>query len=306
MHRESPVIDSIRGFNRFYTRHLGWLDERHLGSDLSLTDVRLLYELGQGDAATATDLGRGLGLDLGYVSRLTKRLVKSGLLSKTPSPDDARRVRLALTAKGRKTLADLESATRDRLAALLADIPPDRHGPLALAMHTIQHTLQGEAMPATVVLRAPRPGDLGWVIHRQARLYHEEYGWNAEYEGLVAGIIGRFVEKFDPARECCWIAERNGEIVGSVFVVRKSAKTAQLRMLYVEPLARGLGVGRTLVDECIAFARARRYSKMMLWTNSVLVSARKIYEGAGFELVESEKHHSFGVDLVGQNWVLTL
>jgi DNA-binding MarR family transcriptional regulator/N-acetylglutamate synthase-like GNAT family acetyltransferase len=302
-----PTVEAVRAFNRFYTHYLGLLDERHLGSDLSLTAVRLLYELAHDprESSSASEIARGFGLDTGYVSRLVESLDRKGLIAKAKTPDDARRTTLRLSAAGRRAVARFEATTREHLATLLHPLSREERRELVGAMKLAQRLLGG-ADVSTVDLRPPRPGDLGHVIERQAALYAEEYGWDWTYEGLIAGICAGFVEHFDAAHERCWIADRDGIAVGSVFVVRKSATVAQLRLLYVEPSARGLGIGRRLVEACIAFARAAGYRKMMLWTNDVLVSARRIYEAAGFVLVEEERHHSFGKDLVGQNWSLRL
>lgn len=305
---KTPVdVDAVRAFNRFYTRRLGLLDERHLKSDLTLAEVRVLYELAHGALDSPGKLARSLGLDAGYVSRLVMSLERRGMVSRAASGVDARRSVLALTAVGRKTIARLEKTTREHLTTLLADVPLDRRDRLVGSMRAIEDALTPAVDAAgTVVLREPRPGDLGWVLHRQAVLYAEEYGWDWTYEGLVAGILGRFVADFQPAFERCWIAERAGAVVGSVFIVRKSVRVAQLRLLYVEPSARGAGIGRQLVDACIAFARAKGYRRLTLWTNDVLVSARRIYVAAGFTLSKEERHRSFGKDLVGQNWDLDL
>ena len=303
---ETPV-DAVRAFNRFYTRRIGLLDDGLQGSGHTLSEVRVLYELAHGEDRSAGELARELDLDAGYMSRLIKRLHARGLVARTRSDSDGRRAVLALTAKGRRTFAPIEQATRDQVAGMLATVPVDSRERLLGSMRAIQSALDtdGSAQPGWLI-RDPRPGDIGWIVHRHGVLYAQEHGWDASFEGLVAEIAGAFVRKHDPKREHCWIAERAGEVVGSIFVVRKSAHVAQLRLLYVEPSTRGLGIGARLVDECIAFARAAGYRSMMLWTNDVLGSARRIYQAVGFTLVEEERHHSFGKDLVGQNWSMTL
>lgn len=300
-------IDSVRAFNRFYTRRFGLLEEGLLKSDFSLTEVRVLYELANAEGLTASDLARGLGLDMGYMSRVLKRLHARKLLQRHASPSDARETVLRLTAAGRKAFAPVERATREQVAEMLDAVPVDGKQQLLRAMRTIELFLgERDAQPTPFVIRDPRPGDIGWIIHRHGVLYAEQYGWDESFEGLVAEIAGAFLRSFDPGRERCWIAERDGEVAGSIFLVKKSARVAQLRLLYVEPSARGLGIGGRLTDECIAFAKAKRYKTITLWTNDVLVSARKIYLAAGFELVKEEPHRSFGKGLVGQNWSLKL
>jgi DNA-binding MarR family transcriptional regulator/N-acetylglutamate synthase-like GNAT family acetyltransferase len=307
-HVAGEAVDTVRAFNRFYTQRFGLLGRGLNGSDYALTEVRVMYELAHADGTGATDLARTLSLDLGYVSRLVKKLHASGLIKRTPSTSDGRQTLLTLTAKGVKVFAPIEQATRDQVGSMLDALPVDHHKPLLDSMQTIHRVLRNveERAPTSYVIRDPRVGDIAWVIHRQAVLYAHEFGWNAEFEGLLAEIASAFIKKFDPAFEHCWIAERDGAITGAVFLVKKSARVAQLRMLYVEPSGRGLGIGARLVEECIAFARARRYRTMVLWTNDILGSARKIYVAAGFELVRSERHHSFGKDLVGQYWSLDL
>jgi DNA-binding MarR family transcriptional regulator/GNAT superfamily N-acetyltransferase len=302
------AVDSIRAFNRFYTRRFGLLGRGLHDSAYSLTDVRVMYELAHADGWTISELARTLDLDVGYVSRLLKQLHSSGLVKRTPSPLDGRQTMLALTTKGLKVFTPIEQATREQIGSMLDALPVDHRKPLLASMQAIQRILHiGDVAAAPAYLiRDPAVGDIGWVIHRQAALYAQEYGWNAEFEGLLAEIGSAFIKKFDPRFERCWIAERDGAIVGAVFLVRKSARVAQLRMLYVEPSARGLGIGKRLVDECLAFARSKRYRTMVLWTNDVLASARRIYDAAGFELVRAERHSSFGKELVGQYWSLDL
>jgi len=290
--------EAVRRFNRFYTRQIGLLHEHLLDSEFSLTEARVLYELAHRPAVTGAELCRQLGLNAGYMSRMISRFEKRGLVAKTRSPEDARAVQLELTGKGRAAFALLNDASRQEVVAMLDALPAAGQQELVDAMGRIQRLL-GEPTPGYIV-RDPQPGDMGWIVHRQAVLYAQEYGWNTEYEALVAEIVARFVRDFDSAWERCWIAEQDGKVVGSVFLVRQDETTAKLRLLYVDPCARGLGIGTRLVDECLRFARRVGYRKMVLWTNSVLTDARRIYDRAGFELVEEEPHHSFGKDLVGQ------
>ena len=300
-------VQAIRGFNRFYTGRIGILRERLVDSAFSLTEVRVLYELAHRDALTATDLVGELGLDPGYLSRLLRNLQNQGLVEKQRSGADARQSVLRLSEAGRAALRPLEKRTEDDLATLLTPLSDGDQQALCGAMSTIRQLLSpDEAGQPQFILRNHRPGDIGWMIHRHAVLYAREYHWNEQFEALVAGIGARFIERFDARFERCWIAERSGQVVGGVFVARRSVSVAQLRMMYVEPQARGLGIGRRLVDECLRFAREAGYRRMDLWTNSLLVSARRIYQAAGFERVKSEPHHSFGHDLVGETWRLKL
>lgn len=292
--------EAVRRFNRFYTRQIGVLHEHLLGSEFSLTEVRVLYELAHRDGLTASDLCRELGLNAGYVSRIIAGFEKSGLVAKTRSAADARVAQLRLTDEGRGAFRPLNDASRREVGAMLERLAAPAQHQLIDAMAQIE-ALLGAREPS-YILRDPRPGEMGWIVHRQSVLYAQEYGWNAEYEALVAEIVAKFIREFDPKWERCWVAEQYGKPVGSVFVVRQDELTAKLRLLYVEPSARGLGIGRRLVDECLRFARLAGYKKMVLWTNSVLVDARKIYEKAGFQLMEEAPHHSFGKDLMGQVW----
>ena len=288
----------VRRFNRFYTHQIGVLHEHLLDSAFSLTEVRILYELAHQAQLTSADLCRELGLNAGYLSRVIAGFEKQGLIAKTRSPTDARAAQLQLTEQGQRTLAPLVDASRREVAAMLARLPQAAQQELVDAMGQIQGLL-GEPSK-NYMLRNPQPGDMGWIIHRQAVLYAQEYGWNNEYEALAAEILAKFLPDFDPTCERCWIAEKDGKVVGSVFIVRQDAATAKLRLLYVDPCARGLGIGSRLVDECLRFSRQAGYTKMVLWTNSVLTGARRIYDQAGFQLVEEEAHHSFGKDLIGQ------
>lgn len=296
---------AMRRFNRFYTRRIGVLDEALLDSAFTLSEVRVLYELAHRDGVTAAVLARDLGLDSGYLSRMLARFRADGLLASTPSSDDARQMQLALTPAGRAAFAPLDERSQAQAVAMLAGLEPAARRRLLRAMRTVEDTL-GDAPPAPWLIRPHQPGDIGWIVAAHGRLYAQEYAWDHSFEALVAEIAAQFLRNFDPARECCWIAERHDEPVGSVMLVKKSDTEAQLRLLIVDPSARGLGIGERLVDECIRFATAKGYTKLMLWTNDVLHAARRIYLAAGFRLIEEESHHSFGQDLTGQNWELDL
>jgi len=293
--------EAVRRFNRFYTRHIGVLHEHLLASEFSLTEVRILYELAHRPAISTSDLCRELNLDAGYVSRVVSGFEKKGLVAKTRSAADARIGQLELTGQGHAAFAPLDDASRNEIIAVLEQLPEPVQTRLVDAMTRIQDIL-GDSAPAGYVLRDPRPGDMGLVVANQAVVYAREFGWNSEYEALVAEIVSKFIREFDRTCERCWIAEKDGKMVGSVFVVRQDESTAKLRLLYVDDCARGLGIGRRLVDECLRFAKQAGYQRMVLWTNSVLADARRIYEKAGFQLVEEAPHHSFGKDLVGQVW----
>jgi len=300
-------IDTVRRFNRFYTRRIGVLREDLLGSPYSLAEARLIYELAHRDRPTAAEVGRDLTLDAGYLSRLLRGLERSGVLSRTRSATDGRRNHLALTAKGRRAFATLNAQSNKDVAALLEGLPDPQQRGLVSALETVEMVLGARPAPGVpFLLRTHQPGDLGWVIGRHGALYAQEYGWDETFEALVGEIAARFIRNFDPKRERCWIAERDGCNVGSVCLVRKSATVAQLRLLIVEPDARGLGIGRRLVSECERFARRAGYRKIVLWTNDILDAARHLYEEAGYRLVKEEPHHSFGHDLVGQYWELKL
>jgi DNA-binding MarR family transcriptional regulator/GNAT superfamily N-acetyltransferase len=299
-------VDDVRRFNRFYTRRIGALRDGLLGSEFSLPEARVLYEIAQSEDPTSTQLARELDLDLGYLSRLLQSLRKRGLVQARASPEDARRSLLSLTARGRKAFAVLDSRSREEVAGMLGKLPGAAQARLVEAMKTVESLLGEKQARPRVALRAHRPGDLGWVVHRHGALYGQEFGYDERFEALVAGIVAKFVQNFDPRRERCWIAEMDGEAVGSVFVVRQSKLVAKLRLLLVEPRARGLGLGRRLVQECIRFARDKGYRKLVLWTQSNLDAARAIYRDAGFSLIRTEKHASFGVKLTGEYWSLTL
>ena len=300
-------VAAIREFNRFYTRQIGVLNRDFLETPFSLAEVRVLYELYYRERTTATAVGQTLGLDPGYLSRILRGFERKGMLEKEPSTTDGRQTFLHLSKSGRRSFEDIEARQRTVVAAMLGQLPDSDRRQLIGAMHKIERLLGLSTEPAVpYLLRSHQPGDIGCVTHRQAVLYNEEYGWDETFEAFVAEILSRFILKFNPKRERSWIAERDGEIVGSVFCAEKNRSVAALRLLYVEPSVRGLGVGTRLVDECVRFARRSGYKKLSLWTNSVLHSARGIYERAGFRLVESRGHHSFGQDLVGQTWELEL
>jgi DNA-binding MarR family transcriptional regulator/GNAT superfamily N-acetyltransferase len=300
-------VGDVRRFNRFWTRQIGVLREGYLESRFSLTEVRVLYELAHREETTASELGEELGLDAGYLSRILRGFEKDGLIHKRPSEADGRRRLLRLTGRGRGAFAPLDARSRDEIGAMLGGMSVAGQERLVGAMRTIEGLLGGRTEPVVPYLIRPhRPGDMGWVVHRHGVLYAREYGWDEHFEALVAEIVAKFIRQYDPRLERCWIAERDGEIVGCVFLVRESEEIAKLRLLLVEPEARGLGIGSRLVEECIRFARQAGYLKITLWTNDVLNSARRIYKGLGFRLVHEEPHHSFGHDLVGQTWELVL
>ncbi len=308
---EAETIDqqalAVRAFNRFYTRQIGLLNEGLLKSRFSLTEVRVLYELAHRDDLSASDIISDLGLDAGYLSRLLKKFQSSGLIVRSPSPRDARQYILNLTQKGRDVFAPLNQTSAEEITAMLCDLRPSDRVKMLQAMETIQELLSPEpADKGSFHLRPLQSGDIGWIAHRQGILYAREYGFDATFEALVAQIAADFVDNHNPSAEQCWIAERNGAILGSVFVVRQSDTVAKLRLLYVEPLARGLGLGGALVDQCIEYARARGYSTLTLWTNDNLDAAIHLYQTRGFILDREEKHNSFGCDLVGQHWNLQL
>ncbi len=300
-------VESVRRFNRFFTRRIGVLREGMLHSRFSLTEARVLFELANREGLTSTELSRELGLDPGYLSRTLARLREHGLVDGVRSESDGRRRILSLTREGRDAFAELDSRSREEVAEMLGELSETDQLRLLEAMRSIEAAF-GRSLKFSepFVLRAQEPGDMGWVVQRHGVLYAREYGWDESFEALVARIVADFVDGYDPKAERCWIAEVGGERVGCVFVVRESETVAKLRLLLVEPEARGLGLGNRLVEECIRFARNRGYEKLTLWTNSVLDAASHIYEGRGFVLAQEEKHHSFGRDLVGQNWDLDL
>jgi DNA-binding MarR family transcriptional regulator/GNAT superfamily N-acetyltransferase len=309
----NPRIDAIRRFNRFYTSRIGVLNQRLLDSPFSLAEVRLLYELASRDSSIPTELGKALQIDAGYLSRLLRGLERRGLIARLSSPTDRRQHRLRLTPKGRRAFATLDAKANRQVEAWLSDLPVPNQGRLVEALETVQQQLDPDSHQAAskrgiIVLRQPQVGELGWVVHRHGVLYAREYGWDQRFEAIVARIVADFIERFDPARERCWIAERDGEILGSVFLVKHPDRpdTAKLRLLLVEPVARGLGIGRRLVAECTRFATQAGYQRITLWTNSVLHAARHLYEEAGYRLVHEEPHQLFGEGLVGQTWELEL
>ncbi|HEY8563912.1 MAG TPA: helix-turn-helix domain-containing GNAT family N-acetyltransferase [Beijerinckiaceae bacterium] len=298
-------IHAVRRFSRFYTRRLGLLEEKPYDSAFTLTETRVLYELAQREGWTAGELGRALGLDPGYLSRILKRFAAKGLVTRAPSPADGRASVLALTRAGRDTFAPLDARSHDTVAALLADLAPGARQDLVAALGTVERAF-GPPSPAPIAIRDPRPGDLGTVVARHGALYAQEYGFDASFEALVAEIVAQFVKSFDPARERAFIADRDGAVMGSAFLVRHDAATAKIRLVYVEPSARGSGLGKRLVGECLDFARSAGYRDVTLWTNDCLHAARRVYESFGFRRVEAKPHRSFGQDLVGETWTLTL
>lgn len=300
-------VDAVRRFNRFYTRQIGVLQEGLLQSPFSLTEARVLYELAHQKETTATALAEELGLDAGYLSRILRGFQKQGLIDKKPSETDGRQSLLKLTAPGKKAFARIDKDSQREIGAMLQNLPDAGQSRLMEAMGTIEELLGARPQPRVpYILRPHQPGDTGWVVQLHGALYAKEYGWDEQFEALVAEIVAQFLRSFEPKRERCWIAEKDGENVGSVFLVRESDTVAKLRLLLVDPKARGLGIGARLVDECTRFARQVGYRKITLWTNSVLHAARRIYEAAGFRLVHEEAHHSFGHDLIGQTWELDL
>ena len=300
-------VNTVRHFNRFFTRQIGVLREGLLHSPYSLTESRILFELAHRDHVTASEIGRELGLDAGYLSRILTRLEQQGLVEKVRSDNDGRQRLLRLTKEGQDAARLLDSRSRDEVSEMLTDLGEDDQQRLLKAMQAIENTLtKGLKFSEPFFLRQHEVGDMGWITYRHGVLYAQVYGWDQSFEALVAQIVSDFINNYNPTRERCWIAEMNGEIVGSVFVVQSSETVAKLRLLLVEPKARGLGLGTRLVEECIRFARRSGYQKLILWTNSVLVEARHIYQKTGFTLIEQEAHHSFGHDLVGETWELTL
>jgi len=323
-------VDTVRRFNRFYTRRIGVLQEKLLHSQFSLTEGRVLYEIGyHGDtgaprdtAPTAAEIAKILGLDGGYLSRILQRFARRRLISRTTSKADARHAHLALTARGHAALAPLQQLARDEVAVMLRHLSPGDRARVIDAMRLIRQSLgtpengaiAGTAAAAnqpgsgevSFTLREHRAGDMGWIVSRQSALYADEYGWTTDYEALAADIVAQFLKSFDPARERCWIAERDAARVGAVMIVRQSDSVAKLRLLHVERAARGLGIGRRLIDECIRFSRAAGYEKITLWTQSTLLAARHLYQAAGFTCVSKTPHHSFGKDLVAETWDLAL
>ncbi len=300
-------VGAVRRFNRFFTRQIGVLREGLVHTPYSLTEARILFELGHSEQVKASGLCRELGLDAGYLSRILARLEQQGLIAKVRSDSDGRQRLLHLTPEGEKTAALLDQRSREEVSEMLSDLSEEERQRLLKAMQTIEGVFdRGLKFSEPFVLRPHEPGDMGWVTHRHGVLYAQQYGWDERFEALVAQIVADFINNYNPARERCWIAEMDGEIIGSIFLVQSSETVAKLRLLLVEPKARGMGLGTRLVQECIRFARRSGYQKIVLWTNSVLVEARHIYHKSGFMLIEQEPHHSYGHDLVGETWELIL
>lgn len=300
-------IEAVRRFSRFYTRKIGVLHEGLLGSPFTLTEGRVVYELAHHETATASELARELDLDPGYLSRILKKLKRRGDLLRRPAETDGRQTILALSEQGLAAFAEINGRSRAHVGSLLDPLAPDDQDRVVQALETVTSLLgDSSSRKAPYLLRPHQAGDIGWVVQRHGALYAQEYGWDETFEALVAEIGAQFLKSFDARRERCWIAEQDGLNVGCVFLVRQSDEVAKLRLLLVEPCARGLGIGARLVDECIRFARLKDYRRMTLWTNSILHAAIHLYRQAGFSLVGEERHHSFGRDLVGQNWELEL
>jgi DNA-binding MarR family transcriptional regulator/GNAT superfamily N-acetyltransferase len=303
---ESQVA-AVRGFSRFYTRKLGIIEPKLLDSPWTLQEARIIYDIAARKTCTATDLVRTLGLDAGYLSRTLQTLQRRQIVARKPSKADGRIVEIILTARGRAAFAELDGRSRSEVAGLLGKLEAADRAAVVNAMTTIERALEPSApQPAGFLLRPHRPGDIGWIVSRHGALYAQEYGWDISFEALAAEIAAQFIRSYDPLQEHCWIAEIGGEPVGSVFLVKASDDVAKLRLLLVERKARGLGVGRALTEQCIRFARQAGYTSITLWTQSILVAARGIYQRAGFQRIKEEKHHSFGVDLVGETWELKL
>jgi DNA-binding MarR family transcriptional regulator/N-acetylglutamate synthase-like GNAT family acetyltransferase len=303
--------NAVRRFNRFYTREIGLLQEGLLDTPFSLTEARVLYELAHRDKSTAAVIGSELGLDAGYLSRILGNFEKGKLVEKTLSEIDRRQSFLTLTKQGRKIFAPLETRSKAQVAAILATLPEADQRRLIGAMETVQGLLGKSTVSAgssgeQYLLRPHQPGDMGWVVHRHGVLYAQEYGYDETFEALVADIVAKFIQHYDAKRERCWVAEREGEIAGSVFLVAESKTVAKLRLLLVEPSARGLGIGARLVAECVQFARRAGYKKIVLWTQSELDAARHLYKKAGFHVIEKKHHHSFGKDLTAETWEVAL
>lgn len=299
-------VAAIRRFNRFYTRKIGVLEQQLLQSAFSLTEARVLFELAHRTDPSAKEIGAELGLDPGYLSRIVQTFMENGLVTRKPVPSDRRQYRLALTAKGRKAFGDLNSRSRHDVGGMLDRLPPGDEQRLVSAMSIIERVLDGNADRPQAMLRAHKPGDMGWIVQQHGLLYAREFDWDISFEGMVAEIVAQFLKNFDPAWERCWIAEIDGAQAGSVVLVKQSHEIAKIRLLLVDPAGRGIGLGKRLVDECVVFARQCGYRKITLWTQSMLLAARGIYESAGFVHVASEPHRSFGHDLIGETWELKL
>lgn len=305
-----PRIAAVRRFNRYYTRQIGVLRKTFLDSPYSLGEARVLYEIASQGSPTASDIARRLDLDAGYLSRVLRNFEKRGLIRRRTSPKDGRQSHLTLTPRGRKSFMPLDARSQRATEAMLSKLKPSDQGRLIAAMATIETLLGGQNQECTpqrhYILRAPRPGDFGWIVKRNAELYAQDYGWVAPFEGVCAQIVADFVNKFDESRERCWIAEVDGENVGAVMLANDGDDVARVRLLLVEPKARGLGIGARLIDELIRFARGAGYRKITLWTHSVLTAARHIYQKAGFKLMRSEQHQSWGEPVVSEHWDLEL
>ena len=300
-------IEAVRRFSRFYTRRIGVLEEGVLGSEFSLTEARILFELAHRETSTASELAKELGLNPGYLSRTLKKLEDRTLVSRTPSADDARQQHLTLTEKGAQRFAELNGRSRNDIAAMLSRLTVAQEKRLIGALTEVEALLGPETLTRVpYILRPHQPGDIGWAVQKHGELYAREYGFDDSFEALAAEIGSKFLKEFDPKKERAWIAEKDGENVGFVMLVKQSDELVKLRMLLVDPKARGLGIGKRLVEECIRFAQQRGYKKMTLWTNDILVAAIHIYKQCGFKLVAEERHHSFGHEMVGQTWELDL
>jgi DNA-binding MarR family transcriptional regulator/GNAT superfamily N-acetyltransferase len=304
-------IAAVRRFNRVYTRQIGVLRKTYLDSPYSLGEARVLYEIARQNSPTASDIGRALDVDAGYLSRVLRRFEKGGLIARTASAQDARQSHLALTARGKKAYKPLEARVQRDTGDMLGKLAPADQARLIAAMGTIETLLGGESATKPIEergysLRPPVPGDFGWVVKRNAELYAQDYQWTEPFEGVCAQIVADFANKYDAKRERCWIAEMNGERIGCIFLAQETATVARIRLLLVDPKARGLGLGARLVDECVNFARTAGYKKITLWTHSVLTAARHIYQKNGFKLMRSEKHKSWGRPVVSEHWDLEL
>ena len=299
---DDAAVAAVRGFNRFYTNVIGLLRGKYLNTPYSLTEARLLFELAQRDASEVTDLRRVVDIDAGYLSRILARFEADGLIKRQRSAADGRRQVIQLTGAGRSVVAGLDARSAEQTRDMLAAVHDDDRRRLLEAMRVITETLTGSPQPRGFLLRPPQPGDMGWVVQRNAAVYAEEFGWDSSYEALVARIVADYADHRDPDAEAAWIAEVDGTSAGCVFCVRENATTARLRLLLVEPWARGLGIGSRLVTEVLGFARQAGYSQLTLWTNDVLADARRIYQRACFTLDDENRHYSFGKDLTGQNW----
>lgn len=305
---QDSQIAALRRFNRFYTRVIGTLREGLLDSDYSLSEARVLYELATRQESAASEIARDLGLDAGFLSRMLRKFEDAGLLLRTTSTEDARQSKLTLTQQGKRVFADLDERSNRETGSILEGLSPERRSKLIHGMQEIEDALREKPQQIPYILRPHRVGDMGWVVQRHGRLYAEEFGWNESFEAVVARIVADFIDHYNPIRERCWIAERDGENLGCIFLVQhpEEADKAKLRLLLVEPSARGLGLGKALVDECTRFARTAGYKKITLWTHSVLESARRIYARAGYKLIAEEPRHSFGKDVVSETWELVL